>query len=343
MKGAAGARTNAAADATRLVVPPEHAGLRLDQLLAAATALSRRRARGLISAGEVVVDGRPVRVQSRPVELATVVDVRLPAAELGVPSVPELPPVEIAWEDADLLVAVKPPGVLSQPAERRRPGELAFDERVALALALREGARPFLRLLHRLDRVTSGLLLFARRPQALPPLTAALRGGRLDRWYLAVVEGEPTGPGSVVTVTAPLARDPSGAWRFVVAPAGRGRPAETRVEVIGRAAGRTLVCCRLVTGRTHQVRVHLAHLGTPVVADRLYGARDRDAPRALLHAWRLRLPHPHPDLSGNEPLTVTAPWPDDFPAGFEDALRHSSCSLLERDVESSSHTREEQT
>jgi 23S rRNA pseudouridine1911/1915/1917 synthase len=280
----------------RLVVPPTAAGLRLDQALAALTPLSRRRARGLISAGGVGRDGQATRNQSRPVEAGTVLELTGEAREAASESgwlPPPAPEVVIVYEDGSLLAVDKPFGVLSQPAEERAEGELAMDERVLLALALRDGRQPFLRLVHRLDRVTSGLLLFARAPEALAPLAEAWRSGRVERRYLAIVDGEPQWDQR--TVEAPIARAEDGSWRFEVPgplAVDPGKPAATEVRVLARAEGRTRVECTLVTGRTHQVRVHLAHLGHPVSGDRLYGGSGNRHGRPLLHATQLVVPHP---------------------------------------------------
>ena len=296
---------------TRLVVTPEYDGGRLDVHLAQATALSRRRARALAGAGLVWRNGKAVRVLSRPVRTGDVIDVLRPHGELGVPARPETPPVSILHEDRWIVAVDKPAGVLSQPAERRDPGDLSCDVRLLLQLAAAEGRRPELHLVHRLDRLTSGVLLFSRHGRAAAALQAAWNAGAVERLYLAVVEGEP--PFDETVIEAPIARDRGHAWRFAVAE--RGREAVTRVRVLGRADGRAAVACTLVTGRTHQVRVHLAHAGFPVLGDVLYGAGRGTAPRPLLHAFRLRLPHPRT----GEPLTVTAPLPEDvasrWPAG----------------------------
>lgn len=296
-----------ASRSTRLVVTPDLDGLRLDQFLAAATDLSRRRARALTGDGAVQRNGEATRVLSRTVSTGDVVDVSLPAGQLGVPERPQLPAVELLVEDDWLAVAAKPPGVLSQPAEHRRPGELAMDERMLLHLAARDGRRPFLRLVHRLDRVTSGTLLFARREAALGPLARAWREHRVVRVYLAVVEGRL--PESEVTIAEPIERDPHHAWRFRVG--SKGRPARTEARLLAEHAdGTSLVICRLVTGRTHQVRVHLAAVGTPVLGDRLYGAAGRRAERPLLHAAALALPHP----KDGSRVEVAAPVPPDLAA-----------------------------
>jgi len=286
----------------RLVVRHEQAGTRLDQFLAAATPLSRRRARLLIADGAVRRNGEVVRVQGKALAVGDVLE--LPAAELRGFATWEPPPIDVLFDDGWLLAVNKPAGVLSQPAEGpRSEGELAMDEWALLRLAWREGRPPFLRLAHRLDRNTTGVLLFARRPAATAPLAKAWREGRVERCYLALVEGEPAWESR--EVEAPIARAAGGAWRFEVSP--RGEPAATSVRLRRAAEGVALVECFLRTGRTHQARVHLAHLGHPVVGDRLYGARV-EAPRPLLHAAWLVLPHPR----DGAPTRIEAPVPADL-------------------------------
>ncbi len=291
---------------TRCVVTQEHEGARIDVYLAAATDLSRRAARRHLANGVVWINGHPVRVQSRTVTPGDVVDILRPADELGIGSLPKLANPTILHEDRWLLVAAKPAGVLSASAENMQPGELAFDQQVLVAKAVAEGKRPFLRLLHRLDRVTSGAILFARNREALPVLTAAWREGLVERVYVAVVEGLPDF--EMTTIDRPIARDRSHAWRFTTDP--EGRPATTEAQVVSRLDnGLAIIRCRLITGRTHQVRVHLASIGHPVLGDRLYGSRRADeAPRPLLHASSLTLPHP----KSGERLQVTCPAPNDI-------------------------------
>ncbi len=311
----------------RLLVFPHHAGLRVDQYLAAATPLSRRKARSLLAEGRVSRNGKVGKVASRAVEAGDVIDLTdaEPGAEaaLGLPSAPELPPLALAFEDADLAAADKPAGMLSQPAEERpgspAVGELACDELLLLHLSLREGRRAFLRLVHRIDRMTSGLLLFARSEAALKPLAEAWREGTVERRYQAIVEGAP--PFENRRIEAPIARVAGGAWRFEVA--SHGLTAATEVRVVERGERFSRVECRLSTGRTHQVRVHLAHLGFPVAGDRLYGAAVGGAPwgaatwgtagdpapaRPLLHAAELALPHPRTGAR----LVIRSPLPADM-------------------------------
>jgi RluA family pseudouridine synthase len=287
------------------VVGPSEAGDRIDRAVASLTSLSRREIRRLLGEGVVWRNGQALRVQSRVVELGDVIDVLCPPEEVGpvAGSAPEAPLV--LHDDGWLLAAAKPAGVLSQPDERDRRA-LSFDRQVLVWLAWSEGQRPFLRLVHRLDRVTSGVLLFARSPAALSPLTAAWRDGRVGRWYIAVVDGDPEP--TRVTIDRPIARDPSHRWRFRVADS--GRPARTAIRLLPAAAsGRSIAVCRLETGRTHQVRVHLASIGHPVVGDRLYGgSAPPEVDRPLLHAAVLELPHPR----DGRKLVVEATLPEDI-------------------------------
>jgi 23S rRNA pseudouridine1911/1915/1917 synthase len=287
----------------RIVIGKSLSGDRVDRAIAAATSLSRRRVRALLTAGEILHNGAPLRVLSRPVGAGDVVDFLCSAEELGpLPQAPLMP--SLLLDDGWVVAADKPAGELSQPAED--DAETAFDERLLEALAWRDGRRPFLRLVHRLDRLTSGVLLFARVPQALQSLAKAWRDGQVERVYIASVEGRPSFYQEVVS--HPIGRDRSHRWRFHIA--ADGRPATTDIRLIESAVpGSSVAICRLVTGRTHQVRVHLAAAGHPVLGDRLYGATQRDdAPRPLLHATVLAFPHP----GTGERVAVTSSLPSDL-------------------------------
>jgi 23S rRNA pseudouridine1911/1915/1917 synthase len=291
---------------TRLLVGPERQGERLDVFLADSTELSRRAVRRLVADGLVRRNGDPLRVQSRALTLGDVIDVLHPPEELGVPPLPELTTPDLLFHDRHLLVAAKPAGMLSQPAEDRSRDDPSFDHQVLLALALSTGRRPFLRMLHRLDRLTSGAVLFARHSTALAPLTRAWAEGLVERAYLAVVEGHPTTDS--FEIDRPIARDRGHRWRFHCHES--GRTARTKVQVLARLdGGLSAVRCFLITGRTHQVRVHLADAGHPVLGDRLYGSKRADeADRPLLHAASLTFPHP---ATGKE-LRVECPTPQDL-------------------------------
>lgn len=254
-------------------------------------------------------NGKPLRVEGRKLGAADVLDVLPGEGDVVTAEAPEaFPEISIVYRDGWLIAVDKPSGVLSQPAATRRPDDSAMDELLLKHLAAESGKPPYLRLVHRIDRVTSGLLLFAAHPGALSPLDRAWREGAVERSYLAVVEGSADFESR--EVDAPIGRCDGGAWRFRVS--GAGRPARTELERLatGEADGTSysVLQCRLLTGRTHQVRVHLSRLGLPVLGDTLYGASRSRAPRPLLHAAELRLPHPET----GRPLVLEAPAPEDF-------------------------------
>ena len=291
------------ASTLRLLVHPRHRGLRLDLFLAAASDLSRRGARRAISDGQVLRNGAPARVQSRLVDTADVIELHAAESTTAVESEP-IPELHVLHQDDWMLAVAKPAGLLSQPVDRPGEHELAADDAVRLRLAASTGRRPTLHLAHRLDRVTSGVLLFSCRDEANAALARSWSAGRVERRYLAVVEGLPDF--SQREVDEPIGRD-GPRWRFAVKP--EGKPARTDLEVLARGDGWAVVECRPRTGRTHQVRVHLAHVGLPVMGDRLYGARPAGtARRPLLHAAGLALPHPR----DGRRTEIEAPAPADM-------------------------------
>jgi 23S rRNA pseudouridine1911/1915/1917 synthase len=292
---------------SRLLVTPDRDGERLDVFLAGATKLSRRAARRLIGDGLVQRNGEVLRVLSRSLIAGDVIDVLGTESELGAATNPPIFKIKPLFEDRWLIVAAKPAGVLSQPAEGQGPGDPpAFDQQMLLALAWRDGQRPFLRLVHRLDRMTSGAMLFARSPDILPKLSRAWGDGQVERFYLAVIEGHPES--GTFAVNRPIARDYDHRWRFQCDD--DGKPSRTEIEVLAAIDDDlSVVGCRLITGRTHQVRVHLATAGYPVLGDRLYHSKRADlVQRPLLHAAALSLPHPATD----ERLHVVCPPPIDL-------------------------------
>ena len=275
-------------------VPEACDAARLDAWLAGALpGLSRARLQTLMRAGRVTVDGAPARPSSRPRPGQTVVvDVppTLPAAPL-----PEARPLDVVYEDPDIVVLDKPAGLVVHPA----PGHAAGTLVNALLHHCRDLAgvggveRPG--IVHRLDKDTTGLLVVAKHDAALAGLARAFRSGGIRKEYLALVHGAP--PRLSGTVCAPLGRDPRRRQRMAVV-AVRGRAATTHYEVAERLGPFTLLRLRIETGRTHQIRVHLAHLGLPLVGDQVYGSarRDRTVPggagRPMLHACRLGFAHP---------------------------------------------------
>jgi 23S rRNA pseudouridine1911/1915/1917 synthase len=295
-------------------VPGDEAGHRLDQVVADLAGVSRAVATRWIDAGRVLVAGaaRPKsyrldggeRVRWEPLEIPA-------AAEL----VPERRPLEVRYEDEHLLVVAKPAGLVVHPGAGHASGTLvnALLGRDDPRLSSGGGVRPG--IVHRLDKDTSGLLLVAKDDAAHAALARDLAARRIERRYLALVQGhlDPEG-----TVDAPIARHPRDRKRMGVV-AG-GRPAVTHWRVRERLAGVDLVELGLETGRTHQIRVHLSSVGHPVVGDRTYGADPRlaertGATRPFLHAWRLRFRHP---VSG-EPIEVTEDLPADLAAVLDRA------------------------
>ncbi len=263
-------------------VEPAEAGLRLDQLVALRTGLSRRAAREALKLGGIQVDRKRVRVAGRLLKPGTEVRV---AFDPDLPPVPEMA-IPVVYEDDWLLAVDKPAGLATQ-------GTWATDRHDLLALLKIQ--RPDLRLFlhHRLDQGTSGLLLLAKDPAANKGLGDAFAGRDLEKLYLARLS-EPLGP---CTVEAPIGRlrgaDPGrfGCTGDLMDPKSARtdfRPA-TPEETAGLVPGHYVVA-RLHTGRTHQIRVHLAHLGRPILGDALYGGAPSD--RLWLHAWRLGLKHP---------------------------------------------------
>jgi 23S rRNA pseudouridine1911/1915/1917 synthase len=285
------------------------AGGRLDRVLAELDpSLSRSAAGRLARSGLVRLNGRPAR-PAEPVREGDVVEYEPPVPESLAPS-PEEIPLAVVHDDPDFVVVDKPAGMVVHPAVGHRSGTLVH---ALLGLggvwsSVGGAARPG--IVHRLDRGTSGLILAARTDAAHRALATQLADRTLSRTYLAVVRGGPSVEDQVVD--GPIGRDPRDRLRMAVVAGGRA--ARTRVRVVERRGGHTLVQCDLETGRTHQIRVHLAALGHPVVGDDVYGRRRPGEPdRPMLHALRLRLRHPRT----GEPMTFEAPPPADFTAFWE--------------------------
>ena len=278
-------------------VPPELAGIKVDTLLKRHLNLSGtvvRRIKWLEDG--ILVDG--VRVNTRFVPRAgQVLSVRLSDPERRSGIVPAPGPLDLVYEDEDLVVLNKAPGVPVHPG----PGH--FDDTICNFLlyhydsvGIEADAHP----VHRLDRGTSGLLAVAKHAHAQEVLKNQLHTAAFRREYLAVCRGAPSPAAGVVD--APLGPKPGSLVEQMVRP--DGKPARTRYETLAVYGGRALLRLELDTGRTHQIRVHLAHLGHPLLGDFLYGTEDPDLiPRPALHSWRRALRHP---ITGKE-LLFTAP------------------------------------
>ncbi len=296
-----------------LQLAPELAGLRLDQALARSLPqYSRARLQGWIEAGEVQVDGRRLRGKDKMLGGERVhVHARLePDGQVA----PEALPLQIVFRDKALFVIDKPPGLVVHPGAGNASHTL---QNALLSLDPQLAVVPRAGIVHRLDKDTSGLLVVARTPEAHTALVAALARREIGRHYLAVCTGVMTGGG---TVDEPIGRHRSQRTRMAVR--ADGRPAVTHYRVVRRFRGHTLVRVELETGRTHQIRVHFAHIGFPVVGDPFYGGRRRlpagSSPglvaelngfkRQALHAAHLKLSHP---TTGRE-VEWEAPLPGDM-------------------------------
>jgi len=312
------------------VVGAGEGGERLDRFLsriaaARGLALSRTRLKALIEAGQAMIDGAAARDPAAKVaEGAAIALVVPPPAETAVAG--EDLPLKIVYEDGDLLIVDKPAGLVVHPAPGHAAGTLvnALIRHCGDSLSGVGGVkRPG--IVHRLDKDTSGLLVVAKNDPAHHGLAALFadhgRAGSLRREYRALVWGAPDRPAG--TIAAAIGRHPFNREKMAVVAEQRGRAAVTHWRLEERLGPASLVACRLETGRTHQIRVHMAHIGHPLLGDSVYGAgfktkagRLSDEARAALaalgrqalHAAILAFDHP---ITG-EPLAFESPLPDDF-------------------------------
>ena len=283
------------------------AGVRLDVFLAAALEnTSRSAAQKLLEAGAVTLDGKPLRKQDKTVAGADYAVVLPEVKPVAVEA--RAMPLDVVWEDADLLVLNKPKGVVVHPA----PGH--WDDTLVNALLYHcrddlSGINGELRpgIVHRIDKDTSGLLIVAKNAFAHQALAAQLQDHSLSRVYDAIVCGgirEDEG-----TVDAPIGRHPTDRKKMAVT-VKNSRRAVTHYEVVERFDGYTRIRCRLETGRTHQIRVHMAYKNHPILGDTVYGRAKPELGQTsqCLHAGSLTFRHPRT----GEPVTVTCPLPDYF-------------------------------
>jgi 23S rRNA pseudouridine1911/1915/1917 synthase len=321
---------------SELLVPPELAGQRLDRVLAHLLPdMTRSALQRLIRDGGVLLDGAPARASDKPAAGQTIRVGRSSSFAPGLGDLqPQAIPLDIIYEDDHLLVVNKSPEMVVHPARGHADGTLvnALLAHCQLSVA-RDAIRPG--LVHRLDQHTSGLLLVAKTDQALADLSGQVEAHTARREYRALIWGHPAPPEG--TIRTGFDRHPQHRTMMAVREEGRGREAITQYRTLERFAWSwapapterprqrqaALIECILETGRTHQIRVHMAHLGCPILHDPLYGDPMRDAeeapdlvalvqalPGQALHAARLTFRHP---ASGQE-LTLDAPPPPAFAA-----------------------------
>ena len=283
-------------------------GRRLDVQLAEASGLTRSRVAALMEQGLCLVDGRAEVKAGAKARPGQQVVLTVPAPKPAVPQAEDIP-LEILYQDDDLAVVVKPCGMVVHPAAGNEDGTLVnallhhLDSLGGIGGELRPG------IVHRLDKDTSGLLLVAKNDAAQLALSRQLQERQMEKHYRALVDGlmkETSG-----WVEAPIARSRKDRKKMAVDP--EGREAVTEWTVLAEGRGVTLLDVHILTGRTHQIRVHMKHLGHPVCGDPIYGSpRGAKVPRLMLHAWSLAFTHPRT----GERMMFTAELPEAFWAGL---------------------------
>ena len=292
------------------VTPAQH-GLRLDKaLVALAPEFSRSHLQSLIARGHVRLDGAPQDTAARKLRAGQRLTVELVPTAESLAFRPEALPLAIVHEDAHLLVLHKPAGLVVHPAAGHWSGTLLNG---LLAHHVGAAQLPRAGIVHRLDKDTSGLMVVAKTLPAMTGLVRAIAAREVRRVYLALAHGRPGW--DQCRIEAPIGRDPASRLRMAVV-AG-GKPARTDVERLAQAdtadGAVAALCCRLHTGRTHQIRVHCAVRGHPLLADVLYDGRPAlGLMRQALHAAALAFDHP----VGGARLAFTAPLPDDLAAAW---------------------------
>lgn len=277
---------------------------RLDVRLSRETGMTRSRVETLIREGRAQVNGAVEKKPGRKVSETDAVSCDVPPP-VAVEARPEDIPLEILYEDDDLAVVVKPCGMVVHPAAGNEDGTLVnallfhLKNLSGIGGALRPG------IVHRLDKDTSGLLLVAKNDAAHAALSDALKARTIHKTYRAVARGafkEPTG-----VVEAPIGRSPKDRKKMAIVP--DGRYARTEYRVLEPLRSATLVDVNLITGRTHQIRVHFASIGHPLLGDPLYGGKNQPSVgRLMLHARRIEFTHP----TTGQPMVFEAPEPPEF-------------------------------
>lgn len=286
-------------------VPETAEGERLDVFLAAQTGLARNAVLKHCKAAAVTVNDIVRKANYRLRTDDTVRLVRQQSVSV-IPTAEDIP-LDVLYEDEDMIVVNKPRGMVVHPAYGHHTGTLVhalLARTDGVLAATGDDSRPG--IVHRLDRDTSGVMMAAKTERGRAALTEQIRAHTARREYLAIVHGDPAA--DTLTIRLPLGRDAKERMKRAVVSG--GREAVTHVEVVTRYQGYALLRCRLETGRTHQIRVHLAHIGLPVVGDPLYGRRKERLPMQgqALHSARLTVARP----SDGEIIVCEAPLPADM-------------------------------
>lgn len=288
-----------------LVVPANEAKLRLDQFLAKRLPeFSRSRLQHLIRNGFVRLNNSPTRPRQL-VRAGDKIELAEPPLE-KTEALPEPIPLEILFEDNDLIVVNKPPGLVVHPGAGHREHTLvnALLNRCTTLSGIGGKERPG--IVHRLDKETSGCLVAAKNDATHRELSKQFAARTVEKIYLALVAGKLRKTAGVIEEK--IGRHPVHRQRMSATTL-RGRAAKTEYRVVRSSDWASLIECRLHSGRTHQIRVHLHHLGHPVLGDKVYAPRlAKDFPRQMLHAWKLGFRHPRTE----EWESFEAPLPDDF-------------------------------
>lgn len=305
------AEGEAASELRELPVDASQHGRRIDHALTELIPeFSRNYLQQQVAAGAVALNGRAVARAAHRVKAGDTITIELRPTPQSLAFRAEPMALSVVHEDDHLLVIDKPPGLVVHPAPGNWTGTLLNG---LLARDERAGVLPRAGIVHRLDKDTSGLMVVARTRAAMDALVRAIAAREVTRQYLALAHGAWKGE-PVRVVDAPVGRDPRHRLRMaVVGPHDPGKAAKTTFELLDTAAGACLVRASLHTGRTHQIRVHMAHLGHPLVGDALYGGRvEGPIARQALHAFRLALRHP---VTG-APLDFASPLPPDLSEGL---------------------------
>jgi 23S rRNA pseudouridine1911/1915/1917 synthase len=296
-----------------LLVPSESRGERLDRYLAQACPdLSRSRLASLIDEGQVRVAGKPAKPSAR-LRGGEAVELSIPPPVPATPQAEDLP-LSVLYEDKDLVALDKAAGMVVHPAAGNWQGTVvnALLHRVTDLAGVGGELRPG--IVHRLDKETSGCLVVAKNERALAKLQASFKAREVKKLYLALVHGQPKDEGRIETL---YGRHPVNRKKFT-SKVKEGKPALTLYRAVERFDGAALLEVDLQTGRTHQIRVHLAETGHPLLGDSLYGGTRKRTPpvkaaeealgRQALHAWKLSFPHPRT----GKPVALEAPVPEDL-------------------------------